>query len=171
MALRSHYLPFIGYLLVPGVNSHIGNISALKAAGQTGLCVCSSAHIITQRTQTHRQKLKTACAETHVYWAGSGHAGTLSRQIRYPICSLTQSAQNGLKKGAEGVRPRRELLGMVFTLFCVPHNSNLTPFGKRKALWLRGPTLQKAERVAASTALGSPRQSTQERRLRASPSP
>ena len=77
--------------------------------------------------------------------------------------------EKGLKADCIG-GPRKKLLGMVFILFCVPHNSNLTLLDKRKALWLRRPTLQKAEEEAASTALGSPRQSTQVRRLRVSPS-
>ena len=173
MAFRSHYLPFIGYLLVSGVNFNIGNIWALKAAGQIGVCMCAHQHRFLPSTPKHTETQNCTSRDSRGCWAGSGYAGSLSRQIGHPFCSLTLSAQNGLRKGAEGWLHRRTEKGtsrdgIHFALCPLQFKSDST--WRKKSPEVKGTTLQKAEGEAASTALGSSRQSTQVRRLRVSSS-
>lgn len=52
---------------------------------------------------------------------------------------LKMYLEKGLKADCIG-EPRKELLGVVFPLLCVPYNSDPTSLGKIKALRLRGPT-------------------------------
>jgi len=87
---------------VPGVNSNIGNLWALKAAGQVGVCMCAHQHTLLPSAPKHAETQNCTSRDSRECWAGSGYTGTLSRQIGHPVCFLTLSAQNGLRKGAEG---------------------------------------------------------------------
>lgn len=78
--------------------------------------------------------------DSHGCWAGAvpsaGKSSTLSA-LSHDL--LKMDLEKGLQADCIG-EPRKELLGVVFTLLCVPYNSDPTSLGKIKALRLRGPT-------------------------------
>lgn len=83
-------------ILTMEMSEHWGPLTTLE-------CVCSCTHIHNAPKHMDRNSKLHVRRLTRVL----GRSSTLSRQIKYPVCSFTRSAQNGFRKGAAGWLHRR----------------------------------------------------------------